>query len=266
MSMGRRLLTNIPQLTRRAWEDVAPELERFLKRLWESEGSGVPAGFGNATPPPIVPGSPGGPGAGNTSGWAAADHVHPVVTGVPSGLNNSNDAGTSSAIPRLDHKHKRDTRVQKAGADVGTRNALNFADSSDIVLTPVDGGSGPDKVTVTATMTVTRNTFSRGGVIVQDSGISVAKNVIVWDAPFNCEVLEVKGYRVGGTGATVNARKNGASTHLAANLSLTSSGTWLDGGAVQNVSYTVGDRMEIMLVTVAGLPSQVAVQLNLRRT
>lgn len=109
-------------------------------------------------------------------------------------------------------------------------------------------------------------TFARGGVLFQPSGLSAGGNVIVWEAPFNCDVQSVRGYRVGGTGATVNARKNGTSNHLAAALSVTVADTWMDGGAVQNISYTVGDRMEIMVVTVAGSPTQVAVQVNLRRT
>lgn len=143
MSLGRRLLTNIPQLTRRAWEDVAPELERFLRRLWESESNGVPAGFGNIVPPPIVPGDAGSEGTGNTSGWAAADHEHPVATGTPSLLDNALGEGTSSAIPRLDHKHKRDVRVKEDGADKGTRNAVNFTHGLDATDEP-----GNDRVTV----------------------------------------------------------------------------------------------------------------------
>lgn len=636
MAKGRRLLTNVPILSRRSWEDVAPELERFLKRLWESEGDGIPAGFGaNTTPVAVTPGATGTPGTGNTSGWAAADHQHPVVTGVPSGLDNANAVGVSAGIPRLDHKHKRDVRIREDGGDKGTRNALDFGNNKEIEwditddpggdLVHVEGSLGPavtiqngfedtggyndtsmsfvdltrtfsiqptgasyefwsggnhfvkvgtdsivisdveglhniyfdstgtlqeltgnfdpviliennafvacvywnatanqhesflnerhgremDAVThaylhrtfgtrfdqglglslgapsdssgasdthaqfgvvdgiiwdedirieiesgfpqtlspspgqfpiyylegasaawrrIAATnfpvhpfgtgrpawnnvdaggvgiwglTEITNNdfvlahvfatddienpvivimgqgryttladartgadteiqsittgqiqgafnefvalatvifecrdayanavnarirttttgddyvdwrfakagasggisvsshnnlaglqggslteryhltaaeqavaildpTFARGGVLVQDAGITVGgRNVIVWRAPFNCDVVAVKGYRVGGTGATINARINGASTHLASDLSLTSADTWLDGGAVQNVAYTVGDRMEIQIVTVAGSPTQVAVQVDLRRT
>ena len=103
-------------------------------------------------------------------------------------------------------------------------------------------------------------TISRGGVQLSPSG---AINVIVWRAPFACTVTAVKGYRVGGTGATVNARKNGSSNHLASALSLTSADTWMDGGSVQNTAYAAGDKMEIMIVTVAGSPTQVAVQVDL---
>jgi len=107
--------------------------------------------------------------------------------------------------------------------------------------------------------------FERGGILVNSNGITAAINVIAWYAPFACTVLAVKGYRVGGTGATVNARKNGSSNHLSSNLSITSADTWTDGGAVQNVSYAVGDKLEIMVVTVIASPTQVGVQVNFVR-
>jgi hypothetical protein len=103
--------------------------------------------------------------------------------------------------------------------------------------------------------------FSRGGTMLDP----VAKNIIVWRAPFACTVTNVRGYRVGGTGATVNARKNGTLNHLAADLSLTSADSWMDGGAVQNAAYAAGDKLEIMIVSVAGTPTQVAVQVDYTR-
>lgn len=104
--------------------------------------------------------------------------------------------------------------------------------------------------------------FSVGGTILSPAA---AINVIVWRARFACTVTNVRGYRVGGTGATINARKNGTLNHLAADLSLTSADTWMDGGAVQNTAYAVGDKLEIMLVTLAGSPAQVAVQVDATR-
>ena len=101
--------------------------------------------------------------------------------------------------------------------------------------------------------------FSRGGTILNPAA---ATNIVVWRAPFACTVQAVKGLRVGGTGATINARLNGASNHLATAVSLTAVDTWTDGGAVQNATYAAGDRMEIMVVTVAGAPTQVAIQVD----
>lgn len=101
--------------------------------------------------------------------------------------------------------------------------------------------------------------ISRGGTILLPT---VAINIIVWRAPFTCTMTNVRGYRVGGTGVTINARRNGADAHLAAALSLADADTWMDGGAVQNTAYVAGDKLEIMVVSVAGDPTQVAVQVD----
>jgi len=104
--------------------------------------------------------------------------------------------------------------------------------------------------------------FSVGGVILDPSG---ARNVMVWRAPFACTVTNVRGHRKGGTGATINARKNQASDHLAAALSLTSADSWMDGGAVQNTSYAAGDDLEIMLASIAGAVTEIAIQVDFVR-
>lgn len=128
-------------------------------------------------------------------------------------------------------------------------------ESAKVATTP---GSG--SVTATAAAGAT---FNRGGTILLPSD---GTNIIVWNASFACTVLAVKGYRSGGTGATVNAQKNGASTHLATNLSLTSANTWMDGGTVQNTAYAINDKLEIMVVTATGSPTQVAVQVDFMRS
>ena len=104
---------------------------------------------------------------------------------------------------------------------------------------------------------------THGGALINASGISAGQNVVVWRAPFACTVQNIRGYRVAGTGATINARRNGASNHLAAALSLTSADTYLDGGAVQNTAYIAGDVLEVMIVTVAGSPTTVMIQVDL---
>ena len=103
--------------------------------------------------------------------------------------------------------------------------------------------------------------FTKGGPVLSPSVL----NIIVWRAPFACTVTNVRGYRVGGTGATINARRNGTDNHLATALSLTSADTWMDGGAVQNTAYVAGDKLEIMVVTLAGSPTQVAIQVDFTR-
>lgn len=108
----------------------------------------------------------------------------------------------------------------------------------------------------------TLGVFSRGGIYINPNGITQTANVIAWYATVACTVTNVRGYRVGGTGATINARKNGTSNHLSSNLSLTSADTWMDGGSVQNTSFSAGDKLEVMFVSVTGSPTQVGIQVD----
>jgi hypothetical protein len=107
---------------------------------------------------------------------------------------------------------------------------------------------------------------SHGGVIINTNGITATINVIAWQAPYACKVVQVRGYRVGGTSCSINARLNGASNHLSSALSLTSADTWMDGGAVSNATYAALDKLEIMITAVVGSPTQIGVQVVFRRT
>lgn len=145
---GRRLLGYFPQLERRAWEDVAPELSRFLRRLFDSENDGIPAGFLDLTPTTVEQDEVSSPGT-EITGWAASNHDHPVATTAAVGLGNASAEGTGSELARADHVHKRDVRIKSEGADVGTRNALNFVDSPSVDFQPADD-AGNDRVNLTA--------------------------------------------------------------------------------------------------------------------
>jgi len=105
--------------------------------------------------------------------------------------------------------------------------------------------------------------IQRGGAFLNPSG---ALAVTSWRAPYACTVLNVRARRAGGTGATVNARRNGSSTHLSSDLSLTADVTWTDGGAVQNTAYAAGDSLELLLQSVSGSPTEVVIQVDFRRT
>lgn len=106
--------------------------------------------------------------------------------------------------------------------------------------------------------------LSKGGSIINSAGITTG-NIAVWRAPYACTVTNVYGFRVGGTGATVNARKNGTSNHLASAVSLSSASTWTDGGTVQNTSYAAGDSLEIMVVSVTGTVTMLGIQVDFVR-
>jgi len=103
--------------------------------------------------------------------------------------------------------------------------------------------------------------FSKGGTVLDPD----VRNIITWRAPFACTVTNVRGYRVGGTTASINARKNGTLNHLASDNVIGTADTWDDGGAVQNTAYAIGDKLEIMITVVTGSPTQVAVQVDFTR-
>ncbi len=85
---------------------------------------------------------------------------------------------------------------------------------------------------------------------------------VVWRAPFAAQLSGLRAYRVDGTGATVNARKNGVANHLAVDLSVSVVGAWIDGGSLQDASYAAGDTLEVIFTGVTGGPSQLIVQLD----
>lgn len=104
--------------------------------------------------------------------------------------------------------------------------------------------------------------FSVGGVVLDPTG---ARFVMVWRAPFACTVTNVRGHRKGGTGATVNARRNQTSDHLASDLSLGTADAWADGGAVQNTAYIAGDDLEIEVASITGAVTEIAIQVDFTR-
>ena len=106
--------------------------------------------------------------------------------------------------------------------------------------------------------------ISRGGTLYNSAGLSAGDNIVVWRLPFSATVSKVYGLRNGGTGATINAG-DGTLDFLASDLSLDSADTWMDGGAVQNTSLAAGDLLEMKVVTVAGSPVYISVQVDLVR-
>jgi hypothetical protein len=109
--------------------------------------------------------------------------------------------------------------------------------------------------------------FSRGGTIYDALGIAgtaaTASNVIVWRAPYSCSVNNVWGYRVTGSSALVNARKNGTGTiATGSHISLTSVDTWISASSITATSFAAGDKLEIMLISSSAYPTQIAVQVD----
>lgn len=260
MASARRLLGYFPQLERRAWEDVAPELSRFLRRLFDSENDGLPAGFKNTTPEQVNADGADTPGL-EASGWAAADHDHDIATATAVGLGNASSEGASAELARASHVHKRDVRIKEDDVDVAVRNSLNFLNAD--LEWEINDDLPNDELEITGKLKADARTFVAGGTKPSATG---ASDYIVWEAPYPATVLAVRAVRVnGGTGATVNAQRNFTSEHLAGDLSLPVQGTVYDGGAVQNTAYVAGDILEARIKSVSGGPSDISVFIRLRR-
>lgn len=82
--------------------------------------------------------------------------------------------------------------------------------------------------------------------------------------PVGATAIAVRAYRVGGTGGTVNAKKN-ASDLLAANLS-TATDAWAGSTALQNATFAAGDTLSVVAAAPAGTPTEVIVQVDFRVT
>ena len=103
--------------------------------------------------------------------------------------------------------------------------------------------------------------FTKGGTILNPTG---SVTVIVWYAPFSGTVTHVLGYVGGTSGSVINAQRNGLAL-LVSNLTLGSTGTWIDGGAVQNTAISVGDTLQIVVVSVSGSPTEIAIEIQCTR-
>jgi hypothetical protein len=123
---------------------AARAVEASLRDLIRSGDDGIPPGYSDADPEDVVVGGTPSPGSEN-DGWSSATHVHNVPVGAPAGLANSNVTGSTGQVSDAGHQHKRDVRVQDAGGDVGTRNAVQFLAGSAISRSVVDNG-GADRV------------------------------------------------------------------------------------------------------------------------
>lgn len=104
--------------------------------------------------------------------------------------------------------------------------------------------------------------FSLGPLLLNSAGVE-AVTLMVWRCTANLTLTKIYAWRTGGSGVEINARRNGGpTTHLAANFQVSSAGTWMDAGAVQDADYVAGDTLEIIVAAPAGSPTQVGVQLD----
>ena len=199
---------------------------------------------------------------GTASSFSRGDHRHPAGGGsFPADIAAAGAYGTSSSFARSDHDH-----AHGSGYLADAHHAKShILDPGDHTISGKTAGQFL-RATSGSAFAFDAPPISRGGTVYMSGGIpNAALNIIVWRAPFACTVTNVRGYRVGGTGATINARRNGTLNHLASALSVSSADTWMDGGAVSNTAYAAGDKLEIMIVTTAGTVTQLAIQVDYTR-
>ncbi|MFI6886761.1 hypothetical protein [Streptosporangium canum] len=96
---------------------------------------------------------------------------------------------------------------------------------------------------------------------------------VLWRAPVACRVKAVRAYRLGGTGAVVNAAKNGVDL-CSADLSVTAASTWTAGvlatrvfdvDGVSVLKFAVGDTLTAEVVSVAGTPTDLVIQVDIEQ-
>lgn len=101
--------------------------------------------------------------------------------------------------------------------------------------------------------------FSKTATIITPAG---ADDFLAWVAPYACTVVKVSGFREGGTGATINARKNGSLEHLSGDLSLVAADTVYSDTSVQNTSYAAGDYLHVRVKSIGGSPDKITIQVD----
>lgn len=100
-------------------------------------------------------------------------------------------------------------------------------------------------------------TFSRSAVFTSPA----AGTTVLWRAPKACVVVAVRGYRVGGSGATINAQKN-SSDLLSTDASLVTADSWLSGSGLQNETFAAGDTLKLEIASVAGGVTSLTIQVD----
>lgn len=115
----------------------------------------------------------------------------------------------------------------------------------------------------------TKSLFSRGIVFYDAGGIAglqaADQSVIIWRAPFSCTATTFNLYRVTGSDGFANARRNGTGTLLTSSLTSSVSESWVQCTTFQTSSFSEGDKLEIMLISSSGFPTQIAVQIDFTR-
>ncbi|MEU4511773.1 hypothetical protein AB0G05_19955 [Nonomuraea wenchangensis] len=93
-----------------------------------------------------------------------------------------------------------------------------------------------------------------------------AGTFVLWRASVPCRIMAVRAYRLGGSGAVVNATKNGVSA-LTGDLSVNAASTWVAGSlaALANRRMQAGDTLAATVVSAAGSPTDLVIQIDIEK-
>jgi len=102
--------------------------------------------------------------------------------------------------------------------------------------------------------------FQKGATVLTPS----AGKSIIWRAPYACTVTAVKAIQDVGTGSVLTAYDGGTDL-LNTDITIAVAGTWQDGGTLALTAVAAGDSIAIDIVSLAGTPNYVAIQVEFTR-
>ncbi|MCQ1575372.1 glycoside hydrolase family 55 protein [Streptomyces parvus] len=203
----------------------------------------------------------GGTGGDGLAGLAITAATMPVtITGITC-YPGVDDGGTSTNSPEYGLSVTGAStlvQVDNGYLHAATQGLHSTSTGTLMVGTNMGYATGPTDAPV-RTLPLTAS-VSKALVVTAPAG---AATYVIWRAPKACTVTAVRGYRVGGTGTTINATKNGADL-LATNLSLSTADTWLAGPGVQNETMAAGDTLAVAVRSVTGTPTAVTIQVDVQ--
>lgn len=202
----------------------------------------------------------GGAGGGGYAGLAVVAAETPVLVSNLTCYPGTDDDGTQANSPEYGMTVTGAAslvQVDDAYLHAATQGLHSTSTGTLVIGANVTEATGPTTAPVRTTPT---STATKGLVIPVPTG---AVTYVIWRAPKACTVTAVRGYRAGGTGATINATKNGADL-LAVDLSLSTADTWLSGPGVQNQAFAAGDSLAVAVRSVAGAPAAVTIQVDVQ--
>ena len=116
---------------------------------------------------------------------------------------------------------------------------------------------------------IVTTSFSRGGTFYDPYGIAgqaaLSQSVMIWRAPFACTATNIYGYIVANSGVTASLTAwNNGRTMLKTPIQVTGSSIWTppSASALISTSFSIGDTLQIVLLTSSFAATQSAIQID----